>query len=931
MMHSTEIRSGTRQSSKQTCSGTCQSSLSRRKASELWRVPLQFTVHGACLLLWVAFQICSPTLADEPTASPELLDFFERRIRPVLIEHCYECHAADSKIIQGGLRVDHRAGLLQGGDSGPSIDLKEPKESSLIKALRYEDVEMPPKGKLSDSIIADFETWIAMGAPDPRVADEVPTARTIDLEEGRKFWAFQPITDPEAPAVNDRSWPIDAIDHFILAKQEAAGIKPVADADRYTWLRRVSLDLTGLPPTPAEIDAFTRDNSPHACGTVVDRLLESRAFGERWARHWLDLTGYADMIGTSNNVFAEYAWRYRDYLIEAFNKDKPFDRFVREQIAGDLIATSSVSEKAECITATGFLMLGDVEIVEPDKAKMEADHIDTQVTKIGATFLGMTIGCVRCHDHKFDPIGLEDYYGIAGMLRSSPATHKIPFGVWSTLNSTELPETPEQMEDRKKLEAEHAEKIASLKADQAKLTEEKKSIVAQLAKLEKENKEALALKATQSTEDTEDPAQGSEDAVEDKSTKGKPVVENGKDSKSDDKEASEPEGQESLLTSLTKQRDELTEKLKKLGTEIQHAEFFSSKVPKAFAMHDCEAPADMPVYIRGNAYAPGRIVPRGVLRVASWQPLPEIPGGQSGRLQLADWLVDEKNPLTARVTVNRVWQKLFGEGLVRSVDYFGVRGETPSHPELLDHLAARFMKNGWSQKQLIRAIVLSRVYRVSSINDSLSNKVDPDNRLLWRMHRLRLDAEAIRDSTLAISGELIESHGGPALVLENVENTGALVAKGVNPPNYAHKKPRPSQEFERTIYLPVMRNGFTGEDRIRSYFDFVNPALIAGQRNQTVVPTQSLFLMNNSAYRKRAKLIIDRLFKESKTQDERLEQLWLRVLSRPISPSERQDATAFLEETQSLDTPDNKKISEPVAWQELCHSLLSSNHFVFRL
>lgn len=921
MMHGTEIfRRGNRQSSEILLQGR-----------ELWRVPLRVAAHGACMLLWVVSQLCPPVLADEPASSPEQIGFFEKKIRPVLIEHCYECHAADSKIIQGGLRVDHRDGLLKGGDNGPAIDLKDPKESVLIKAIRYEDVEMPPKGKLSDSIIADFEAWIAMGAPDPRVADELPSARTIDLEEGRKFWAFQPIDDPETPAVNDRSWPLDAIDRFILAKQDAAGVKPVADADRYTWLRRVSLDLTGLPPTPAEIDAFVRDNSPHACAMVVDRLLESRAFGERWARHWLDLTGYADMIGTSNSVFAEYAWRYRDYLIDAFNKDKPFDRFVREQIAGDLIATSSVSEKAECITATGFLMLGDVEIVEPDKAKMEADHIDTQVTKIGATFLGMTMGCVRCHDHKFDPIGLEDYYGIAGMLRSSPSTRKIPFGVWSTLNSTELPETPEQIETRKKLEAEHAEKTASLKADQAKLSEEKKSIVAQLAKLEKAGKEALALKATQSTDDSEDPVKGSEDAVEDRATKEKPVVENGKDSKSDDKEAGEPEGQESQLASLTKQRDELTERLKKLGTEIQHAEFFSSKVPKAFAMHDGEAPADMPVYIRGNAYAPGKIVSRGALRVASWQPFPEIPAGQSGRLQLADWLVDEKNPLTARVTVNRIWQKLFGEGLVRSVDYFGVRGETPSHPELLDHLATRFMKNGWSQKQLIRAIVLSRVYRLSSINDSASTKVDPDNRLLWRMHRLRMDAEAIRDSTLAISGELKESRGGPALVLENVENTGALVAKGVNPPNYAHKKPRPSQEFERTMYLPVMRNGFTGEDRIRSYFDFVNPALIAGQRNQTVVPTQSLFLMNNTAYRKRAKLIIDRLFAESKTQDERLEQLWLRVLSRPMNPSERQDAIAFLEETQSLETPDNKKISEPVAWQELCHSLLSSNHFVFRL
>ncbi len=900
--------------------------LCRQTTDCLKSLTLRVTAHGVCLL------ICSLSLAEEQAATPEQLEFFEKKIRPVLIEHCYECHATGAKIIQGGLRLDHRAGLVKGGDSGPSIDLKEPEQSSLIKALRFEDLEMPPKGKLSDSIIADFEKWIAMGAPDPRIADELPAVRTIDLEEGRKFWAFQPIADPQLPSVNDRTWPLDAIDHFIRAKQEDAGIQPVADADRYTWFRRVSLDLTGLPPTPAEIDAFIRDNSPHACATVVDRLLQSRAYGERWARHWLDLTGYADMIGTSNNVFAEYAWRYRDYLIDSFNKDKPFGRFVREQIAGDMIATSSVTEQAESITATGFLMLGDVEIVEPDKAKMEADHIDTQVSKIGTTFLGMTMGCSRCHDHKFDPIGLEDYYGIAGMLRSSPSTHKISFGVWSTLNSTELPETPEQIEARKKLEVEHTEKIASLKAEQKKLNDEKQAIVAQLAKLEKEAKAATALAATQSADDeSQKLPKGSENNDEDMPSKGNADADSGKESEGDSNGESEAAAQKSLLATLTKQRDGLTEQLKKFGTEIQHAEFFRSKLPKVFAMRDGEKPEDMPVYIRGNPYAPGKTVPRGPLRVASWREFPEIPTGQSGRLQLADWLADEKNPLTARVTVNRIWQKLFGEGLVRSVDYFGVRGETPSHPELLDHLATRFMKNGWSQKQLIRSIVLSRVYRLSSTNRTASIKVDPDNRLLWRMHRQRLDAEAIRDSALAISGELKESHGGPALVLEVVENTGALVAKGVNPPNYSHKHPRPSQEFERTIYLPVMRTGFTSDDRVRSYFDFVNPAQIAGQRNQTVVPTQSLFLLNNSAIRKRAKTFVERLFAESKAHDERLEQLWLYVLSRPITSFERDDANAFLKETQSLTTTDNKAISESVAWQELCHSLFSSNHFVFRL
>jgi hypothetical protein len=624
-------------------------------------------------------------------------------------------------------------------------------------------------------------------------------------------------------------------------------------------------------------------------------LLDSRAYGERWARHWLDLTGYADMIGTSNSVFAEHAWRYRDYLIEAFSNDKPFDRFVREQIAGDLMEASTPREKANNITATGFLMLGDVEIVEPDKPKMETDHIDTQVSKIGTAFLGMTLGCVRCHDHKFDPIGVDDYYGIAGMLRSSPSTHKIPFGVWSTLNATELPETPEQLDERKNLEEEHTGKIASWKAEQTKLNDEKKAIVSQIAKLEKAS--------------------------------------------SDDKKEGDAELElggggsvRETLDSLTKQKDELTEKLKKLDTEIRHAEFFSSKVPKAFAMHDGEMPVDMPVYIRGNPYAPDKIVRRGALRVASWKDFPEIPSGQSGRLQLADWLADAKNPLTARVTVNRIWQKLFGEGLVRSIDYFGVRGEVPSHPELLDHLATRFIKNGWSQKNLIRSLVLSRTYRLSSANPKdVGTMGDPDDRLLWRMNRQRLDAEAIRDSILAVSGELRESHGGPALVLEVVENTGDLVQKGVNPPNYNHRKPRPSQEFERTVYLPVMRTGFTNDDRVRTYFDFVNPAQIAGQRNQTVVPTQSLFLMNNDLFRKRAKSLVDQLLTGSATHDERLNHLWIRVLGRPITAVERQESSSFLEEAKSLIASEKKVSVESLAWIELCHSLLSSNHFVFRL
>jgi hypothetical protein len=338
-------------------------------------------------------------------AAPETA-FFDSKVLPILKERCFECHSHGMKI-KGGLALDSRSGWSEGGDNGPAVKPGELEASLLVKAIRYVDseLEMPPKAKLPADEIAILEEWVKAGAHDPRSAGIAKVKKGIDLVEGRKFWAFQPVRNSSRPQVKDASWPLDPLDHFILAKQEANGIQPAADADRYTWLRRVSLDLIGLPPTEEEVLAFAQDSSPQAFEKVVDRLLDSKAYGERWARHWLDLTGYADMMGTSNSVYAEHAWRYRDYLIAAFNADKPFDEFVREQIAGDLMLAKSTEERAENITATGFLMVGDIEIVNPDKAKMETDHIDTQMIKIGQTFLGMTLGCVRCHDHKFDPIG----------------------------------------------------------------------------------------------------------------------------------------------------------------------------------------------------------------------------------------------------------------------------------------------------------------------------------------------------------------------------------------------------------------------------------------------------------------------------------------------------------------------------------------------
>ncbi len=828
--------------------------------------------------------------------------FFDSKVLPILQERCFECHSHGTKI-KGGLALDSRSGWVEGGDNGPAIQPGELEASLLVKAVRYVDAEfeMPPKAKLPAAEIAILEEWVKTGAHDPRSAGTAKVKKGIDLAEGRKFWAFQPVRDPSPPRIEDTQWPLDPLDHFIRAKQEQQGIAPVADADRHTWLRRVSLDLTGLPPTETEVLAFAKDPSPQAFEAVVDRLLSSKAYGERWARHWLDLTGYADMMGTSNNVFAEHAWRYRDYLIDSFNADKPFDELVREQIAGDLMPSQSTEDRAENIVATGFLMVGDIEIVNPDKARMEADHIDTQVNRIGQTFMGMTLGCVRCHDHKFDPIGVEDYYGIAGMLHSSPSSHKMPdMGVWSSLNSTPLPETPAQLEARKKLEAENEQRIAAWKAEQKTLSDEKAALTKQLAALGKSTAPASPVAATDNAEREIAPA------PEDKTT--------------DDKDA------------LTKRRDEVDAQIKKLGETINHAEFFKDKTPRAFAMGDGSRPADMPVHVRGNPYTPGSIVPRGAVRVASWDAFPAIPAGQSGRLQLAEWLADKRHPLTARVTVNRIWQKLFATGIVPSVDYFGTRGDVPTDPDLLDHLATRFMEEGWSQKTFLRALVLSRTYRLGSANEATAMTLDPGNKLYWRMNRQRLDAEAMRYSMLAASGELIRDGGGPGLVLEEPENCGALSLKGVNPPNYSHRKPRPSQEFERTLYLPVLRNGTAGPDRLRAFFDFVNPAEIAGQRNQTIVPTQTLFLLNNDLIRKRAHVLADKLIAEEPDEVARLESLWLRVLNRPLSSAEREEALAFLGSVEPLITTAKvRPVLDSIKWRELCHSLLASNEFVFRL
>ncbi len=732
---------------------------------------------------------------------------------------------------------------------------------------------------LSEREIEILAEWVRMGAPDPR-DDVAPTGIQAQSPiDRKKHWAFEPVARPEPPRVRDSSWPLGSIDRFLLSKLEANQLPPAPDTDPCTWLRRVTLDLTGLPPTPEEVTAFVGDNSPKAQERVVDRLLASVAFGERWARHWLDLVGYADQLGTVNDVPAPHAWRYRDYVIRAFNSDKPFDQFIREQVAGDLLPASSVEMQQDAIIATGFLLLGEIHIVTADKLQLRADIVDHQIQKVGTAFLGLTLGCVRCHDHKFDPVLLRDYYGMAGIFASSESSYVTERGVWSSIRTSELPEPLWQRTEREEALRQHASKRVNAQNERTKWTNQLAEVNGKLTNVVSSTEPGKAL-ATKDGGETE----------------------------------------------LKAKKAELEKKLSTLEATLWHLDYIEPKATVAYSVRDVDQPADGRITIRGNVHAPGETVPRGFIRVLSPAPWPEIPSGTSGRSQLADWLVRTDNPLPARVTVNRIWEKLFGEGLVRTVDYFGTRGERPSHPDLLDWLATEFVQNGWSQKRLIREIVLSRAYRMSSKHHPEAATRDPDNRLLWRMNRRRLDAESLRDTLLSVSGALQSNPGGPALALQYVENVGGLNPKDVNPVSFRLNKYHEWQHHYRTIYLPVVRSAAQpGPAELRNLFDFPPPTEMAGQRSSTSVATQALFLMNSEFIKSHAQRLSEWVLNQPLQDDRsRLELLYLRALNRPVTDAELEIARKFLD----IDTNDDKQRG---SWTAFCHALLSSNEFLFRL
>jgi hypothetical protein len=743
---------------------------------------------------------------------PAGVQFFEAKIRPVLAQHCYECHAARTKRPKGGLRLDSRAGLLKGGASGPAVVPGKADDSLLIQALRHEDLAMPPRGKLPPEVIADFERWVSMGAPDPRDGSAPRAGAGVALEAGRTFWAFQPPRRHPAPSVKDAAWPNGPIDRFVLARLEAAGLRPAPDADRAVLLRRVTIDLTGLPPTPEEVEAFVADPSPDAYERVVQRLLASPHFGERWGRHWLDVARYADSNGKDENLTFHEAWRYRDYVIRAFNEDRPFDRFVREQLAGDLLAAADRSRRDEQLVATGLLVVGPKVLFDRDPLKRKMDVVDEQIDTVGRAFLGLTLGCARCHDHKFDPVPTADYYALAGVFASTRTLDGIKEN--NPLVSGWM--------------------LRPLGADGDRL---RASQLAQQHKLEATG-EALRKARTYL------------------------LGLRGQDA-------------DPRLAAARARVNELEAEEKKLKAT-------APPVPSlAMAVCDEDRPANVPLSIRGNPHAPGPVVPRGFLQVAAPGAAPKVPADRSGRLELAAWLTAPDHPLTARVFVNRVWTHLFGEGLVRSVDNFGAQGERPTHRELLDDVAVRFMEDGWSVKRLVRALVLSRAYRMAVAENQGAARIDPENKLLWRANRRRLEAEVLRDTMLVVSGRLDRRMGGSAVATLgefaiNNGGKGGITTDG---------------NTRRSVYLPVLR-GYLPP--LFEVFDFADPDVSTGKRNATTVASQALYLMNSPFVMDQAREAARRLLAEAGEDGDRLALLYRRALGRVPAPAEREAVLRFL-------------------------------------
>ncbi|MFO1485021.1 MAG: PSD1 and planctomycete cytochrome C domain-containing protein [Verrucomicrobiaceae bacterium] len=779
--------------------------------------------------------------------------FFEAKIRPVLVKHCYECHSTESGKSKGGLMLDTKAAIRAGGDTGPAVVPGDVAKSLLLTAIKHSDpdLEMPPKKvKLPDAVIADFEKWIKAGAADPREsAVKVAERPPVDVKSGREFWSYKRPQMPKSAA--------DGIDGFIRAKLKENGLEPALAAEPVVLLRRLYFDLIGLPPTPRQVQDFSMEKWE----STVDELLASPRFGERWGRHWLDVARFAESNGRESNLAFPHAWRYRDYVIDAVNADVPFDRFIIEQIAGDLLPAKDDAERARLLIATGFLAIGPKGLNEQNKAQFAADVADEQLDAVTRAVMGSSVACARCHDHKTDPFSMEDYYALAGIFKSTQTF----YGNWIDSENNNhghlirLPDLPGQVIPNKPVAA---ERVKQLKADLAKLNQEEKDQQAYAEKARKEGRDISG------------------------------------------------EFYKMLQTAIRIlwTRGGIQGQLERVDEE-------GRALPLCMGVQDAKRILDSQLYDRGELAHPVKAVSRGFPQV--FETKQTVAKEQSGRLELAKWLTCREHPLTARVMANRVWRHLFGVGLVRTVDNFGFSGERPSHPELLDYLAIRFMDGGWSVKKLIKEIVMSETYRQSSgfvvrpsgRSDGLKPELqtDPDNRLLSHANKRRLDAEVIRDSMLAVSGMLDTSRRPGSLVAELDGQSVSLIGFDTKLPSDLDGSHR------RSVYLPVIRDHLPD---VLEQFDVANPNLVTGDRDVTNVPLQALYLLNGPFVQEQAAALAKRL----QSGPDRVQRAFGLCFNRPPDAKEVALAQKFF---QSGSADDFKLLTS------FCQSLLCSAEFRF--
>jgi hypothetical protein len=765
--------------------------LSARRPASARTTENRFMRSSRLLSLAVLLSGGAAGAAEPPTA-----EFFEKNVRPVLAEKCWSCHGPKKQ--QGGLRLDSRAALLKGSDGGAVVVAGQPDKSPLVRAVRREgDNPMPPRGHLNATEVEALASWVRLGVPWPEAG---PTALTATAEEvRRKHWAFRPVQKPALPAVRDTAWVRTPVDAFIRAGLEAKGLAPAAAADRVTLIRRLSFDLTGLPPTPEEVDAFLADQSSEAYEKLVDRLLASPHYGERWARHWLDVARYAD---TKGYVFTDerrfpYAYTYRDWVIRAFNEDLPYDQFLVQQLAADLLPPG---EDKRPLAAMGFLTLGRRFL------NNEPDIIDDRIDVTTRGLLGLTVACARCHDHKFDPIPQKDYYSLYGVFASS-------------VEPKELPPLP-----------------APTTAERAAFEAELKKRTEVVEKYREAHKAELAARNR-------------------------------------------------------KIRDELRRLQKKVD---EWRVTGAGSPPRAMVLNDRPSPVDPHVFLRGNPNNPGPAVPRQFLEVVAGPSRKPFAQG-SGRLELARAIAGRDNPLTARVMVNRIWQHHFGQGLVRTPGNFGLRGEPPTHPELLDWLAATFVDQGWSVKKLHRLLLLSSTYRQASVADARTVEVDPENRLWGRTNRRRLEFEPLRDALLAVAGRLDPQAGGAA-----VELTTAPFAT------------------RRSVYGFIDRQNLPGLFRT---FDLASPDASTPERHVTTVPQQALFLMNSPFVAEQARHFAGRADVAGQPSDEaRIRRMHRLTYGRDAEPEEVALGLRFVAGVKATAW----KLGP---WEQYAQVLLMSNEF----